>query len=68
MPLNDMNLFQPGGKIVYIMPQWQIYIEAIILTIGLFIFAKMFWAIYYERKEEDGGINYLRHGKEFFKR
>jgi len=50
------------------MPQWQIYIEAIILTIGLFIFAKMFWAIYYERKEKDGGINYLRHGKEFFKR
>jgi len=68
MPINDMSLFQSGEKILYDIPQWQIYIEAIILTIGLFIFAKMLWMLYYEWKEKDGGINYLQHGKKFFKR
>lgn len=35
---------------------------------GLFVLSKLFWAVYYEWKENEGGVNYLRYGKEFFKR
>ena len=49
-------------------PIWQIVFEAVLCTIGLFILAKFFWMIWYELKEKDGGMNYLRYGKEFFKK